>query len=346
MQDEADGDERQQIGRQLRRARESRQISLTDAATELNIGHTMLDAMENGRFDELPGPPYTLGFLRSYAQFVGLSAEHITNRFKAANPSTPDTRSLAPLLSAHDRSPNIWTKYIAIPGICVALIGSSLLISRSDTTVDHTAVLQPSLSVPTVDAAIGDAAELLGTTDLAEHPRQQEPPSDTPETLSQQTHADDAHRARQFAPSQFVQSAFAATEPQPAPNRPSQATDATAPAPQTHHDLGDYLATQAVGQAYGSRRPNARIVLIARRNTRLEIGDDRGNVFFAQSVKANDLYYVANRGDLILNGDPRKFDVFVDGRQLDRQTMIVAASDQTSRLRLDPDALSRAQRQR
>ncbi len=70
------------VGAELRAARMAQNILLADAATQLRIKEAHLLALENGHFDDLPGAAYVSGFLRSYAQFLGLDAHAVQARFK------------------------------------------------------------------------------------------------------------------------------------------------------------------------------------------------------------------------------------------------------------------------
>ena len=76
-------DEKSSVAAELSRARQARGIELHDAARELRIRYEHLGALEERRFDELPGPTYVIGFLRSYAAYLGLDAQDIVARFKA-----------------------------------------------------------------------------------------------------------------------------------------------------------------------------------------------------------------------------------------------------------------------
>lgn len=74
----------QEISAQLRRARESSGLSLNAISSELCIRRAYLEAMENGRFDDLPPPAYTSGFLRSYARALGLDADALSAAYRTA----------------------------------------------------------------------------------------------------------------------------------------------------------------------------------------------------------------------------------------------------------------------
>jgi cytoskeleton protein RodZ len=60
------------LGEFLRRERELRHISLDDVAERTKISRRYLEAIEEGQYDRLPGETFVRGFIRSYAQSVGL----------------------------------------------------------------------------------------------------------------------------------------------------------------------------------------------------------------------------------------------------------------------------------
>jgi hypothetical protein len=63
-----------EIGSSLRRAREARGLSLADAEKATLVRSRYLRALEEERFDDLPGGTYPRVFLRDYATFLGLDA--------------------------------------------------------------------------------------------------------------------------------------------------------------------------------------------------------------------------------------------------------------------------------
>ncbi|MCZ6523265.1 MAG: DUF4115 domain-containing protein [Alphaproteobacteria bacterium] len=78
-----DGDRRpSEVALQLRAARERAGYELIDVAAALRIRHAHLLAIEDGRMTDLPGPAYAVGFLRSYAEFLGLDGEAVVRLFK------------------------------------------------------------------------------------------------------------------------------------------------------------------------------------------------------------------------------------------------------------------------
>jgi len=64
-----------ELGERLRRAREEKGLSLKEAAARLALKAKVLEALEACRFEELPEPALTRGYLRRYALLLGLDPE-------------------------------------------------------------------------------------------------------------------------------------------------------------------------------------------------------------------------------------------------------------------------------
>lgn len=75
------------IAKELRRAREAKNLSLEEASKHLKIKLDYISALEQGDFDKLPKGIYKLSFLREYAVLLGLPAEDIINLFSESNES-------------------------------------------------------------------------------------------------------------------------------------------------------------------------------------------------------------------------------------------------------------------
>ena len=70
-----------EIGTTLRDARERRGLDLAECERATRIRAGQLRALEEGRFEKLPEPPYVRGFLRSYAGLLGLDAERLVAEY-------------------------------------------------------------------------------------------------------------------------------------------------------------------------------------------------------------------------------------------------------------------------
>jgi cytoskeletal protein RodZ len=71
------------IGESLRNRRIECGLDLERVAQTLRIRVAVLAAIEEDRFDQLPGPTYAVGFVRAYAAYLGLDAEALVQRFKS-----------------------------------------------------------------------------------------------------------------------------------------------------------------------------------------------------------------------------------------------------------------------
>src|SRR5882762_9887677 len=78
------------FGERLRKEREQRGITLDDIALTTKIGTRLLRALEEEKFDQLPGGIFNKGFIRAYARHVGIDEEQaIADYMTAAGGSGP-----------------------------------------------------------------------------------------------------------------------------------------------------------------------------------------------------------------------------------------------------------------
>jgi cytoskeleton protein RodZ len=108
----------QAVGSLLRRRREELGLDLDQVGEALRIKPGLLAALEEGRPQELPGPTYAVGFIRTYSHYLGLDSDLVLKRYKetAEAPAPPDLTLPAPL---RERS---------LPGGRILLIGLILAL--------------------------------------------------------------------------------------------------------------------------------------------------------------------------------------------------------------------------
>jgi len=70
------------VGQDLRAARLRRGDDLASVSRYLKIRKDHLEAIEEDHFELLPGRAYAVGFLRSYADYLGLDPVHCVERYK------------------------------------------------------------------------------------------------------------------------------------------------------------------------------------------------------------------------------------------------------------------------
>lgn len=74
------------VGRLLRDQREARGLGMSDVEKSLRIRRSHLEAIEDGRFDKLPGAAYIPAFLRAYSAHVGLDPEKVLTAYHLSGP--------------------------------------------------------------------------------------------------------------------------------------------------------------------------------------------------------------------------------------------------------------------
>jgi cytoskeleton protein RodZ len=70
------------IGEVLKRTRTRQQIDISKVEQETKIRTKYLRALENEEWEVLPGPAYAKGFLRTYAQFLGLDGDALVDEYR------------------------------------------------------------------------------------------------------------------------------------------------------------------------------------------------------------------------------------------------------------------------
>ena len=72
------------IGTILKSSRLKQKKSLEDVSSDLCIRKIYLTALEEGDYETLPPVPYGIGYVRTYANYLGLSSERAVKLYKSA----------------------------------------------------------------------------------------------------------------------------------------------------------------------------------------------------------------------------------------------------------------------
>ena len=105
------------LGSELREARLQRGLTLEQVAYETRIRTRYLEALEDERFDDLPGEAYAKGFLRTYADFIGLDGPQMLARYRARLP-----RRTEPAVSPRPQPPYEPKRFLAAVAAALALV--------------------------------------------------------------------------------------------------------------------------------------------------------------------------------------------------------------------------------
>ncbi|MBB2168637.1 helix-turn-helix domain-containing protein [Gluconacetobacter aggeris] len=293
------------VGPALRARREQLGWALPDVATWLRIRLSFLEAMEEGRVKDLPGNVYTLGFLRTYAQALGLDADAVVTRFKA---DARDSIDCKPELSFPAPASTG-----AIPvGVMVLLGGVIIVLAYVGwyrMTDGQSAPPQP---VPSVFSAIPGMTRQAPTSpqvaSVLPPERAPIPPRPLPEPEKSAITDGDIPAEPTPVPGSQVEQGASPAAPVAVPSMTQPAAPGTAPAAVMP------APAQAPVQAPAAAAPAGQIVLTASAQTWVQVRVAGGPVIYDHVLQAGEswsaprdktdlLLTVGNAGGLVVSAD-------------------------------------------
>jgi cytoskeleton protein RodZ len=274
------------VGQDLRAARLRRGDDLATVSKALKIRKDHLESIEEDRIESLPGRTYAVGFVRSYADYLGLDSGQCVERFRAeiAGREHADAQQQVQVIDEdeHRRLPQGW-KIIAGVVVLAMLYGAYYLITATSSTPPMTPA-PPSLDGRTASTA----------------PATTPAPTPTPANTA-------------AAPSAPATPPAATTTP---PTNPS-----TTPAPGTPPATG--AAAPAVpdnlpqGLVYGKQNGNARVVLRVHQTTHILVQGQDGMVYINRNLNPGDTYQVPNLVGLTLTtANANAVEIDLDGSSM------------------------------
>jgi len=146
-----------EIGASLREARTRRGLSLDDVTSGLRIRERYVTALEEERWELMPAEAYTKGFLRMYAEFLGLNGtlylDEYNERFAPHDDEPFIRESLAPTKTRHRF---LFRTIVAVVTVGAAVAALNLFGSggTSATHAANAAPLRKSVQVVTPTAPV------------------------------------------------------------------------------------------------------------------------------------------------------------------------------------------------
>lgn len=114
------------VGHTFKNARKLRGLQLSLVSKEISIPVKVLRALEAGRYNELPHNIYTLGFVRRYAKFLGLSSSTAAKKYLLERGPLP--KSSQRLSRQALKKPVVGTRVILTLGLAVATLVVAIYI--------------------------------------------------------------------------------------------------------------------------------------------------------------------------------------------------------------------------
>ncbi|MFY9288100.1 MAG: RodZ domain-containing protein [Alphaproteobacteria bacterium] len=277
----------ERLGDMLRRIREERGDDLQQIADYLCIRRNFLAALENSRYDEFPADAYVIGFLRSYANYLGIDGKEAIDRYRnemAGRRKKPILLIPAPITEGRTPSAAIMI------GAAVAALVIYILwygISSTDRASVSSAPALPSTAAPSELTA---STEAVLATPAPAASLMSPPPDSAGITLSS------------AAPLPALASTTppAATQPT-APASPTAAASSTDPQPAVPAADDSGLSVRATQSAW---------VLVA---------NNKGHPIFDKVMKAGDSYKIpAGPGLTLTTGNGAGIILTLNGKDLPR----------------------------
>lgn len=280
----------------LRQRREARGLDLGDVAAVLRIKPRYLAALEAGRPDRLPGAAYAIGFVRAYAEHLGLDGGEVLRRFKQESTALAAKPDLVFPLPLGERS---------IPG------GGMLLAAVILTICGYGAwyyLLGNNESSPQRVAEVPIALLPQSLPQSLPQGLKESRPQPTP-APSLEVVAAPLSSAHESVPADVAAArSNSAGSPAAAMAMPTAAPASAAPA--APPDLTPATPQRAAGAADGSTR----IAIRATADSWVEIRGPGGSALVARLLRAGDSYHVPDQADLLMRtGNAGGLEITVDG---------------------------------
>lgn len=324
------------VGHSLKVVRERRDLALSDVSARLRIRRPYLEAIENGRFGELPGAVYVSGFLRQYAEFLGLDPEQVLKNYQAEADGTVRRTVLNfPMPRPEERTPRLW---LVIGALVVAGIVYALWYRHQEALRIGQDLIQ---AVPARLADLVPSPQPIAPAAPIVLPPQNRTPAPPPQ-LAQQTPAPAPAAAAQVAPTAVpAPAAPAAQAPAPVEPTPPAAIVAVAP-PATAPVLPAPAPTPAAmppsnaPASYGAADAG-RIRVEATAPAWIQVRGPNNEQIFTRLLNTGERYQVPDRAGLtLLTGNAGGVRIVVDGQTI---APLGAEGEVKRGIQLDPERL-------
>ncbi len=158
------------VGDILRLNRERRGLELQSVANQLRIRLAYLEAIEDGRYKDLPGSTYAVGFVRSYADYLELDGADIVRRFREEVARIHGrTRLIFPAITAEGTIPPAAILLLSVIGIGIGY-GTWYYLSSTDQADIATVQEVPDRLINAPEAGVAPSAGSSQSGAAAEAP--------------------------------------------------------------------------------------------------------------------------------------------------------------------------------
>lgn len=297
--------EAESVGADLRAARLRRGEDIRGIAQSLRIRRDQLEALEEGRHDALPARAYAVGFVRSYAEYLGLDSRHVVERYKAeldcAEAAATDLHF--PEASEERRLPKGTALIVALV-VAAGAYGGWLLTKSTDEMMTARVTGVSPAAAPEAPAVLVAPTGSRGDSASAATPRAGAVPIVRGAALPSRMDA---------VPQTIYEPAPVASE-----DAGSTVGEDEIEVAALEEAVAPELPPLPEGVPYGAENVDGRVVVRARRaGAWIRVEDEAGRVLIEQTFNAGDSYRAPGRPGIILVArDASAFELIVDGQSL------------------------------
>jgi cytoskeleton protein RodZ len=328
------------VGEALRRARLEMGIEFEDVTKVIHVRPSQLRALEDGKIDALPGMTYAIGFVKSYADFLGLNGADMVRKFKEEHGNAPVKRELYFLEPiAESKIPN--PLMIGIGAFCaiIVLVLWSVFSGKSHSPQTVSEQIPPPPAVTTTSGMTSTEKPALPSAvteplmgNLLADPAAEVP---APEIIGEKIPTETLTNSA-------LPTAPLTAQPQtPVPSAPEQTSEAVsapvpaaAPKPVVMEQIKKELPKESVPKdaipkdtipkntiqwaepspVINLKREKTRVTLQATEDTWIEISDKQNNIIYKKVLRTGQSYAVpSGQGLILITGNAGGLDVLVDG---------------------------------
>lgn len=155
------------LGAQLKAVRRTAGLSLRHVAEVTKIRKQFLQAIEEGKYDELPAEVYAKGFIENYAKFLGFPVDEVLLQYKRERGLTGKPTSVLEVPRRTSTGPQLTitpkTMWLAA-GVLSFLIAVGYIVSQVS---GFATAAKLEIAKPTVNATVNtETTEVEGKTDI------------------------------------------------------------------------------------------------------------------------------------------------------------------------------------
>src|SRR3954454_23115844 len=143
-----------EIGPALREARERRGLSFGDVEADTAVRTRYVRALEDEQFHVLPGPTYTKGFLRAYAEYLGLDGQLFIDELNSRHHDAraPQDQPIASRPRSRPHQPRQRRESNLVMIVLAAIVAVSALVLLATTFPNTPTARYPDQTTPNTGA--------------------------------------------------------------------------------------------------------------------------------------------------------------------------------------------------